>query len=99
MLWVRLLLGRMGALVRSVVRTVGVGAKVLTERTLGIGIVMAAWGHGARILGPRRGLVISSIVVTVGHRTVDRWQRGHHRHDRIRNGNRGVIVGEAWGSG
>lgn len=59
---------------------------------------MAAWGHGARILGSRRGLVASSVVV-VGHRTIDRWQRGHHRHDRIRNGNRGVVVGKAWGSG
>ena len=46
MLWISVLLGRMGTLVRGVVRTVGVGTKVLTERTLGIGIVMAAWGHG-----------------------------------------------------
>lgn len=98
MLWVRLLLRRMGALVRSVMRTVGVGTKVLTERTLSIGVVMATWGHGARILGSWRVLVVPSIVIAVGHRTAGRWQRGHHRHDRIRNGNRGVVVSKAWGS-
>jgi hypothetical protein len=51
LLWVRVLLGRMGTLVRSIVRTVGVRAKVFTERALSIGIIVAAWRHGAGILG------------------------------------------------